>query len=63
MTFEIVNPESLGAPKGWSHGYRLQRHGLTGDERPFLETAQLSFRTARTAHSVPCVGSFHASGL
>jgi enamine deaminase RidA (YjgF/YER057c/UK114 family) len=20
MSFEIVNPESLGAPKGWSHG-------------------------------------------
>jgi enamine deaminase RidA (YjgF/YER057c/UK114 family) len=20
MTFEIVNPESLGAPKGWNHG-------------------------------------------
>ena len=20
MTFDIINPESLGAPKGWSHG-------------------------------------------
>jgi enamine deaminase RidA (YjgF/YER057c/UK114 family) len=27
MTFEIVNPESLGAPKGWSHGVLAPREG------------------------------------
>jgi enamine deaminase RidA (YjgF/YER057c/UK114 family) len=27
MTFEIVNPESLGAPKGWSHGILAPRDG------------------------------------
>jgi len=27
MSFEIVNPESLGAPKGWSHGILAPRGG------------------------------------
>ena len=27
MTFEIVNPESLGAPKGWSNGIVAPRDG------------------------------------
>ena len=27
MHFEIVNPESLGAPKGWSHGILAPRDG------------------------------------
>jgi len=26
VTFEIINPESLGAPKGWNHGI-LAAHG------------------------------------
>ena len=27
MTFEIVNPESLGAPRGWNHGLLAPRDG------------------------------------
>ena len=27
MSFEIVNPESLGAPKGWSNGVLASRDG------------------------------------
>ena len=27
MSFEIINPESLGAPKGWSHGVLAPREG------------------------------------
>jgi len=27
MSFEIINPESLGAPKGWSHGILAPRDG------------------------------------
>lgn len=27
MTFEIINPESLGAPKGWSNGILAPRDG------------------------------------
>ena len=27
MTFELLNPESLGAPRGWSHGIRAPREG------------------------------------
>jgi enamine deaminase RidA (YjgF/YER057c/UK114 family) len=27
MHFEIVNPKSLGAPKGWSHGVLAPREG------------------------------------
>ena len=27
MAFEIVNPEALGAPKGWSHGVLAPREG------------------------------------
>ena len=27
MSFEIINPESLGAPKGWSHGVLAPRDG------------------------------------
>ncbi|HYM81253.1 MAG TPA: RidA family protein [Candidatus Limnocylindria bacterium] len=27
MTFEIVNPESLGAPKGWNNGILAPRDG------------------------------------
>ncbi|HKQ58070.1 MAG TPA: RidA family protein [Candidatus Eisenbacteria bacterium] len=27
MSFEIVNPESLGAPRGWNNGLIAPRHG------------------------------------
>ena len=27
MTFEIINPESLGAPKGWNHGILAPKEG------------------------------------
>ena len=27
MTFEIINPESLGAPKGWNNGMLAPREG------------------------------------
>lgn len=27
MSFEIINPETLGAPKGWSHGILAPRDG------------------------------------
>ena len=27
MSFEIINPESLGAPRGWSHGILAPREG------------------------------------
>ena len=27
MSFEIINPESLGAPKGWSHGLKASAGG------------------------------------
>jgi enamine deaminase RidA (YjgF/YER057c/UK114 family) len=27
MNFEVINPESLGAPKGWNHGILAPREG------------------------------------
>ena len=27
MSFDIINPESLGVPKGWSHGMRARAGG------------------------------------
>lgn len=29
MSFEIINPESLGAPRGWNHGILAPRAGRT----------------------------------
>ena len=43
-------------PNGWSHGFALERHTIEANERPFVETPELTLRAARGQHSVPCVG-------
>ncbi len=36
MTFDIINPESLGAPKGWSHGMLAPAGGGGGGRLLFV---------------------------
>lgn len=43
-------------PASWTDGFPIQRHTIVSGDRPFLETATFSLRSAPGCHSVPTVG-------
>lgn len=41
---------------GWERAFPVRKHAIESGERPFLETPEVSIRSARGQHSVPSIG-------